>query len=119
MHYKEDKWYVQINPFTIVQKNESQWKNQNNENTDKVPVELYQSPVPDDVITDAQEIVVPKDFEKSDNNKGRGYVTWNWEETQIQEAKVKDKWVRIRIRYSGEKLAVITAIKTLYSISYA
>ena len=119
MHYKEDKWYVQINPFTIVQKNESQWKNSNNENTDKVPVELYQSPVPDDVITDAQEIVVPKDFEKSDNNKGRGYVTWNWEETQMQEAKVKDKWVRIRIRYSGEKLAVITAIKTLYSISYA
>lgn len=119
MHYKEDKWYVQINPFTIVQKNESQWKNLNNENTDKVPVELYQSPVPDDVITDTNKIVVPKDFEKSDNNKGRGYVTWNWEETQIQEAKVKDKWVRIRIRYSGEKLAVITAIKTLYSISYA
>ena len=42
-----------------------------------------------------------------------------WEDSQIQEVKPKDKWIKIRIRYSGEKLAVITAVRTLYSISYS
>lgn len=119
MHYKEDKWYVQINPFTIVQKNESSWIDNEGKSTNKIPVELGQSPLPNDVITDTKEIAVPENFVTTDTNEGRGIVTWNWEDSQIREAKVKDKWVRIKIRYSGEKLAVITAIKTLYSISYA
>jgi len=51
-------------------------------------------------------------------------VNWNWAEinsSQIRhsESKLKDKWIKIRIRYKGDKLAVITAIRTLYSISYA
>ena len=44
---------------------------------------------------------------------------WNWEDSKIQEVKPKDKWIKIRIRYSGKKLAVITAVRTLYSISYS
>lgn len=119
MHYKEDKWYVQINPFTIVQKNEPKWIDTVGNSTDKIPIELGQSPIPKDVITNTESITIPNNFIATDENKGRGIVTWNWEDSQIQEAKVKDKWVRIRIRYNGTKLAVITAIKTLYSISYA
>ena len=35
------------------------------------------------------------------------------------EIKLKDKWIKIRIRYTGNKLAIITAIRTLYSVSYS
>ena len=38
---------------------------------------------------------------------------------QDKEVKLKDKWVKIRVRYKGDKLAIITAIRTLYSASYA
>lgn len=33
-----------------------------------------------------------------------------------KEARIKDKWAKIRIRYSGKDLAIITAIKTLINI---
>lgn len=39
--------------------------------------------------------------------------------TQVKEARIRDKYVRIKVRYSGEKLAIITALQTLYTISYA
>lgn len=36
-----------------------------------------------------------------------------------KETKIRDKYLKVRIRYTGEELAVITALKTLYTISYA
>ena len=36
-----------------------------------------------------------------------------------KEAKIKDKYLKVRVRYSGEELAVIAALKTLFTISYA
>lgn len=104
MQYKEDRWDIQINPLNIVQKNEDRWQG------DKVPVELGQSPIPDEVLT--SNIEVPEGF-------NRGYTQWDWQDSEMKEAKLKDKWIKIRIRYSGTKLAVISAIKTLYSISYS
>lgn len=115
MQYKEDKWHVQINPLNIVQRNESQWTNLNGNPTNCVPVELKQNPLPSDVL-DPTTMQVPSSFE---NGQGRGYVIWNWQESQIKEAKIKDKWLKVRIRYNGNKLAIITAIRTLYSISYS
>ena len=111
MHYKEDKWYVQINPLNIVQKNESEWKDLDGNSTNAIPVELRQNPLPSDVLTPGS-FDVPKDF-------NRGYTTWDWKESQMREAKIKDKWIKIRIRYSGKKLAIISAITTLFSISYS
>ena len=35
---------------------------------------------------------------------------------KIKEIRIRDKWAKIRIRYSGKDLAVITAIKTLINI---
>lgn len=115
MQYKEDKWHVQINPLNIVQKNEPQWTNLDGNPTNCVPVELKQNPLPSDVL-DPKTMQVPSSFEKG---QGRGYVVWNWQESQIREAKIKDKWLKVRIRYKGNKLAIITAIRTLYSISYS
>lgn len=121
MQYQEDKWEVQINPMNLVQKNEPQWKNLNNENTSKIPVELRQSPIPDEVLVDEEgnpktELIIPDSFKEGD---GRGYTLWDWTDSQIKESKLKDKYIKIRVRYSGNKLAIISAIKTLYAISYS
>lgn len=115
MQYKEDKWHVQINPLNIVQKNETQWTNLDGNPTNCVPVELKQNPLPSDVL-DPTTMQVPSSF---DEGQGRGYVLWNWQESQMKEAKMKDKWIKVRIRYTGDKLAIISAINTLYSISYS
>ena len=105
MQYKEDSWYIQINPLNIVQCNESRWAN------DKIPVELGQYPIPE---------YFKEYSELDDPFKGnRDMISWNWEDNQISEAKIKDKWIKIRVRYSGEKLAIISAIQTLFSISYS
>lgn len=36
-----------------------------------------------------------------------------------KETKIRDKYLKVRVRYSGEELAVITALKTLFTLSYA
>lgn len=41
------------------------------------------------------------------------------EQYSIQQARIKDKWARIRVVYSGKKLAVITAIYSIFRISYS
>ena len=119
MQYKEDKWDVQINPINIVYCNEPAWdsnpgtyngvtvhyKGQEN----LVPIELGQSPIPNDV-KDFKNIEVPENYERS-------IVVWNWEEDRMKESKLKDKFVKIRVRYTGDELALIAALKTNYSIS--
>lgn len=49
-------------------------------------------------------------------------IDWNkqtskW--TNRKEVRPRDKYIKIRVRYSGKDLAIITALKTLYTISYA
>lgn len=119
MQYKEDKWYVQINPINVVYKNENQWGTEDlgkrqNLNSNKIPIEIEQSPIPDDVLNyDNGNIKIPE------NSRDRAIIKWNWEDSKMKEVKPKDKWIKIRVRYKGNKLAVISAIRTLYSISYS
>jgi hypothetical protein len=47
--------------------------------------------------------IEPIIFKRDENDPGK-------------QARIRDKWARIRIRYSGEDMAVITAIKTLINI---
>lgn len=119
MQYKEDKWYVQINPINVVYKNEEDWNSEDitGANLSKidintVPIEIGQNPIPD-AILEKDEIDIPEDLEK------RAIVEWNQKDSQMKEVKPKDKWIKIRVRYKGDKLAVISAIRTLYSISYS
>ena len=121
MHYQEDKWKVQINPLNIVQKNESKWGTEDitgattSLDSTKIPIELGQSPIPEKVIEN-----INRDGTKiPDSSSDRAIVQWKWNESEMREVKIKDKWIKIRVRYSGEKLAVISAIITLYSISYS
>ena len=39
--------------------------------------------------------------------------------TYRKETKIRDKWIKIRIRYSGKNLAIIHSLITLYNISYS
>ena len=138
MQYNEDQWLVQINPVNIVYKNEKDWTDinqdiiteynpdgvvKNSRNlSDKVPIELGQSPIPDQVL-EKENITYdwnnPTESDIPENSLDRAIVSWGNLETKNEEVKLKDKWLKIRIRYTGNKLAVITAVKTLYSISYS
>ena len=67
MQYKEDKWQVQINPINVVYKNEKAWDDPSQDiyteydkdgtikfsrplSSVKIPIELGQSPIPDEVL---------------------------------------------------------------------
>lgn len=121
MNYQEDCWDVQINPIIFVQKNEKNWNTYNE--SEKIPISVGNSPVPNDLkgftITEETNLsdYMPQDL----INKGyniKDIDTSNWFESQ-KEAKLRDKYIKVRIRYSGKDLAIITALKTLYTISYA
>ena len=139
MQYNEDQWLIQINPINITYKNEKAWddpsqdiyteydkdgtiKSSRSLSSVKIPIELGQSPIPDEVLQKGDITYDPNNPTENDipeNSMDRSIVSWNWKETQMQEVKLKDKWIKIRIRYTGDKLAIITAIRTLYSASYA
>ena len=135
MNYQEDTWDVMINPIIIVQKNESSWGNNNT----LVPITIGNQPVPNDITAfQITQDEMPEDLKDagytlndidssnwgvypvySKNGSGQYEISGYENSNTRKEIKVKDKFVRIRIRYSGSDLAIISALKTFYSISYA
>lgn len=125
MNYQGDVWNIQINPIIFVQRNEPAWNTAKltKETIDKVPISVGNSPIPNDLkgfdITSEtpvedympQDLIDlgygPEDIDTSDWWSGR------------KEARLRDKYIKIRVRYTGEELAIVTALKTLYTISYA
>lgn len=101
--YKEDRWDIQIPAITFMQKNEH-WD-------EKPPIIL--NPLLSDDITNfkVSKERLPNTYTMAD------VTTDKW--TFRKEAKIRDKYCKIRIRYSGEKLAIISAIITTFTISYA
>lgn len=125
MEYKEDLWDVQINPINIVQKNESKedWQNifkinpKDKDTYDQIPAELN---LFKEYVGEQDRIIsiVGGNLELP-NDWTRNIVSWKDYERINKEVKIKDKFLKVRIRYSGTDLAIIAAIRTLYSISYA
>lgn len=102
-YYQEDEWYVQIPSINIAQKNEPTWKD------GKPPIVLNW--IPNDL--DKTEI----SDEDLPNTYNLGNVdTTGW--TYRQQAPMKDKYIKIKIRYTGNDLAIITGILTTYRLSY-
>lgn len=99
--YKENQWDVQIPSIVFNEKNEKEWE--------KPPIVLPKS-------TDQYDI-------KSTNIEKlpEGYTVENidtidtWSERK--EAKIRDKYIKIKIRYSGKQLATIYSILTMYQMS--
>lgn len=102
-YYQEDEWYIQIPSINIAQKNETTWKD------GKPPIVLNW---------------IPNDLDKTEvsdedlpNTYNLGNVdTTGW--TYRQQIPMKDKYIKIKIRYTGNDLAIITGILTTYRLSY-
>lgn len=107
MKYLEDCWNIQINPIVIVEKNENDWK------AGIPPLDIFNAKIPLDIEkTNLSKEDLPKHYNTLDSVDE---TTWS----KRREIKLKDKWIKVRIRYSGEDLALISALYTMYSVSYA
>lgn len=101
----EDIWKVQINPINLVQANEKSWNN------GKIPIVLNGIKVTDNSQTEIPVSKLPYGYTAED--------VFIWDISRRKEVKLKDKYIKIRIRYKGDKQALISAINTLYTISFA
>jgi len=142
-HYLEDKWRININPLLVCYKNEysqklpgvlirpenSTWKNPN-----RPPLPIINSPIPDKALAAISKKENSVDIPEVLTNLGYSAAdmdTSNWlSENNIygtnfgsgqnrKELDIRDKFMKVRIRYSGEELAVIDFLNTIYRISYA
>ena len=54
-------------------------------------------------------------------NEDRWYVTLRpiyYKDSILKTTKIRDKYAKIRVKYSGEKLAVIVALQSMFTLSY-
>jgi leucyl-tRNA synthetase len=54
-------------------------------------------------------------YEGQDSGFYSAIDTEGW--TGRKEARIRDKWIKIRVRYSGKNLAIIHSIITLFNVS--
>lgn len=149
MRYLEDRWKVTINPLLVVYRNEyknglqdSTWAYSYDTIRRLPPLPIYNSPIPD-VVKDGRNLQVPgitddSEYAKSNalyhlytSQKWAMFDSYNWLDAAAtyginfgtsqnrRETDIRDKFLKVRIRYSGEELAVIDWLNTVYQISYA
>lgn len=103
--YREDRWIVQIPSITFMQKNEKSWE--------KPPLVLTY--IPDELKNSNNSVLLTAD--KLPNTYNLGQVSLDqW--TYRKETKIRDKYMKIRIRYSGKDPVIITSILTTFTPSY-
>ncbi len=101
-HYKEDRWKIQIPAIAFMQKNED-WEN-------KPPIVINY--IPEDHKGDSiSSECLPNTYTRENIEIG------DW--TYRKETKIRDKYMKVRIRYEGSQLAVIQAVLTTYTESYS
>jgi hypothetical protein len=122
MQYKEDIWNVEIRPINFTQMNEPKsnvgWINQ---------IKLWWSHIPNIFHNDPE---LPIKFNPNifDGNTYKPNDTGKIEQHHVEqlpkdlkriETRIRDKYLKIKVRYSGEDLAVIFALKTIFTHSHA
>ena len=124
--YKDGRWEIQIPSIVFMQKNENEWVNPYEKLQEEGPLKDSVMEIPPIVINSQY---IPNDLkdlnvslEKLPNIYQGSYLTKSiqtggW--TQRKETRIRDKWVKIRVRYSGKNLAIIHSLATLYNISYS
>lgn len=123
IQYRNDTWKVQISPINFVQKNEISWN--------KVPITIANLPIPSCI--NINNVEIPEslkdkqiDFSSwgslpmiqniNKKNNTYTYTTGGIDNAATrQEGKIRDKYIKIRVRYKGDKLAIIRKILTIYS----
>lgn len=108
MYFQENRWFIQINPINFCQRNEhkSSWRMVDNH---WYPPIILQERLPKD--WNVQGIVL--DSKSPYLLKQTAIELDNW--TNRQEIKLKDKYMKVKIRYTGNKLAIINSVITMYS----
>ena len=106
--YKEGKWNIQIPSITFNQKNEEPWEN-------GIPP-IVLSNVPKDITyNNISYDQIPNTYYNKYWTRNIDFNAW----TYRKETQIRDKWIKIRVRYSGKNLAIIHSLITLYNVSYA
>lgn len=134
---------------SLIQSENSTWAKAKNSSQLLPPFSIHNSPIPDQVLQvgaidfPGNDLVHPEwgqdnalynlydlsEYNSRGNWKPLDLTNWlddvsvykyNFGEAQNRkEIDVKDKFLKVRIRYSGEELAVIDFLNTIYRISYA
>lgn len=125
--YLEGKWNIQIPSIIFMQKNESKWVEPYERLKESGPTsQLELEEIPPIVINSQY---IPKDLKSTNitletlpNIYKDSYLqnTISLQEwTARKETRIRDKWMKVRVRYSGKNLAIIHSLATLYNISYS
>jgi hypothetical protein len=134
IQYVNDKWVVQITPINVLNRNDT-WVNIAGENeSPKWLPKLVVHNVPEEVIEHSQGQInngnFPKELGVGDDDKkylmkSKGYsysidllengTSWWSIANARKEIKLMDKYLKARIRYKGDKLAIIMAVVTNYN----
>ena len=132
MQYVNDKWTIQITPINVLNRNGT-WVNVGTEDNPKWLPKLVVHNVPDEVIEHSQGQINDGDFppELGVGDTQRKYLLTNsglkYNTTMLdgtdwasianarKEVKLMDKYLKTRIRYKGDKLAIIMAVVTNYN----
>ena len=114
-YYKEGRWNIQIPTIVFNQKNELEWTNTDKFTNNPIPpIVINSQNIPEDMPTD--QISLDKIPNIYTGNDSYPYVeVGDWDTRK--EAKIRDKWMKVRIRYSGNNLAIIHSISTIYNNS--
>ena len=109
MQYKEDIWNVEIRPIFFNQRNEDPWS---------VPPIILNN-VPQITATEIREEDLPAGYDITDieNTPDDELIYTGW--TDRKSTRIRDKYLKVRIRYAGNELAIISALKTIYRISFS
>ena len=114
MDYLEDKWLIQIPSINYRQKNENDWITSDKGTYPKIVLsQLW----PDESIELGEIPPQLKELYGNDKEITDIISTEDWK--YAAETRLRDKFIKIKIRYKGDQLAFIQALKTLYIISYA
>ena len=127
--YKEDRWLIQIPSINYSEYNEPEWKNE------IPPLNIYYQKLPEEetqytlLYKSQQRLVSFPDSKLFKNKDGKILYKYNDLEEQlinsskdwgnIKQTRIRDKYIKIKVRYSGKDLAVIQAILTSYTQSFA
>lgn len=121
MNYQEDKWDVQIPPITYWAKNETEWTTKDKNGVKYPPLNLVNNPLPEsmEVLNINSDSDIPSELRNLGYKADTFSLDINKWGPDRKETRIRDKYIKIRVRYTGNELAIITALKTLYTISYA
>lgn len=116
MHYREDRWFIQISPINLLYRNEP-------EKVDNKYPYVVLSNIPQKIRDYKPTITKDKiDSTLSDlgyNTKTIDLSDWgtlyNYQAKTRKEIKLKDKYIKIKVRYKGDKQAFIHSILTKYT----